>query len=679
MLMLFPKRITSLLLTTSFALILLQTSCTHAPKSIEKEPNLADAESALLDVDPNIDRPTREIFGKDVETIAIFGTNDIHGNLAPLELKSREADGVTPQNYQAGGVATLASYVNIVRQEFGAAFLWLDAGDEFQGSIESNLAQGAPMVDFFNTSRLNAAAVGNHEFDYGPDSSATGESTDRLGALKSRIRQAKYPYLSANIFDKSSQQFASHLLPGLNDRALLQIGRVKVGVVGLSTTETPRTTSAVNIRSLEFKELRDITLNQATKLRQEGADVVVLVAHVGLKCERGRASPAHHIRKPADPIGECGKKDEMVQLLKALPTGTIDAVVAGHSHQVVHHWIEGVPVVQGGAYGRYFNIIYLSFDLKAHKVLPQLTRIEGPVPVCTQVFKNQHDCNGDRNAPKSGRGALVAANFHGKPIGVDPIIQKQLEPVIARSAEKKKEFIAEAARPIDHDRFHESPLGNFVADALRKAVNADTALMNSGGIRSNLEQGAITYGDIFRVLPFDNTVVKLTVTGKELKILFRVAESGSKGFPPISGLRVNLLHAEANAPSTDLNGDGKLEAWEANRLLEITMQDGTPIDDQKNYTVATLDFLRTGGDDLGYPMSIIPDSRVDTSAILVRDAAIHHLKDLSKLGPIHSVAASLIDPLHPRMRFEKPQAPAKKGKARGKRKNRSKRSKTHSA
>ncbi|NDD92722.1 hypothetical protein EBZ37_11610, partial [bacterium] len=144
------------------------TSCAHSPAPVEKQTALLDGETLAPEADPNIGRPTREIFGKDIETIAILGTNDIHGNLAPLELKTREPEGTSPLPYTAAGVSALASYIGITRQEFDSAFLWLDAGDEFQGTIESNLAQGAPIVDFFNQNLLHAAAIGNHEFDYGP-------------------------------------------------------------------------------------------------------------------------------------------------------------------------------------------------------------------------------------------------------------------------------------------------------------------------------------------------------------------------------------------------------------------------------------------------------------------------------------------------------------------------------
>ena len=90
-------------------------------------------------------------------------------------------------------------------------------------------------------------------------------------------------------------------------------------------------------------------------------------------------------------------------------------------------------------------------------------------------------------------------------------------------------------------------------------TGAQVALMNAGGIRAPWEQGPITFGAVFRTLPFDNEVVKTHVTGKQLKLILRVAESGSRGFVSVSGVKLRVIHPDADAPSSDLNGDGKID------------------------------------------------------------------------------------------------------------------------
>ena len=156
------------------------------------------------------ERPSRE---SDLETLVILGTNDIHGALAPLKFKSKEKQGITSVEYTAGGAAMLASAVRVLREEYGSRFLWLDAGDEFQGSILSNIEHGAPMVSWFNENGLTAAAVGNHEFDFG------------INSLKSRMAEAKYPYLAANLWDKASGQRTD--LPNTLPHTLVRAGLPK--------------------------------------------------------------------------------------------------------------------------------------------------------------------------------------------------------------------------------------------------------------------------------------------------------------------------------------------------------------------------------------------------------------------------------------------------------------------
>src|SRR5206468_4201602 len=118
-------------------------------------------------------------------------------------------------------------------------------------------------------------------------------------------------------------------------------------------------------------------------------------------------------------------------------------------------------------------------------------------------------------------------------------------------------------------------------------------------------------------------------------------ESGARGFFPVSGIVVRMITPDAAAPSDDLNGDGRLEPWELNRLLGATLEDGRPIQDSGNYTLATMDFLVTGGDDMGWAMDRVPQSRKQLNAGgLVRDAIVEYL---GKHSPVNTVSAPLVD------------------------------------
>lgn len=582
----------------------------------------------------------------DLETVAIMGINDFHGSLTPRTLKTREAPGFEPMEYTRGGAALLSSYVRILRSQFKDRFLLLDAGDEFQGSIESNLQEGAPVVSFFNLLKLNAAALGNHEFDFGPVGSDT---TDVLGALKERMLQAQYPYVTANTIEKSSGKFPP--FPNTYPSILLKAGKLKIGVIGLITRDTPVTTRAEYVQDLVFTDLKEATLREASSLRNQGAEIVIAVAHVGLKCQLGRAHPASTFRKESDPLGECNPKDELVVLLNALPPGTLDAVVSGHSHQIIHHWVRGVPVIQGGAYNQYFNIIYLTYDWTQKKLLRDRTRIEGPVPVCPKIFEHQGDCNGEIAPPKQGRGNLITPRFHGVRVEADSSIEDFLNPILERTKIEKNRILGFAERPISHVRTHESELGNLFADILREKVNADVSIINPGGIRAPFEQGVITFETLFRSVPFDNAISLLTLTGKELKLLVQIAENGIRGIFPFSGMCIKLIGLDQEAPSVDLNKDHKTEPWEVNRVVSIKLADGSPISDKKLYKVATVDFLVTGGDDMGWIMSQIPQDRIQLNAGgLARDAIEN---SILKSGHLNSFERPLVDPKNPRVQFVK--------------------------
>jgi 5'-nucleotidase len=174
---------------------------------------------------------------------------------------------------------------------------------------------------------------------------------------------------------------------------------------------------------------------------------------------------------------------------------------------------------------------------------------------------------------------------------------------------------------------HEAPLGNFIADAMREGLKADLAVMNPGGIRASIEAGEVRYEDVYRTFPFDNAVVSLELNEKQLKLLLRVMQSGARGYYPVSGMKLTLLDSSAPAQRDDLNGDSKIAPWEINRLVSVTLEDGSPLQADRTYRVAIPDFLVSGGDDLGWVMSQFPKSAIHREGSLdLREAVIAHFK-----------------------------------------------------
>lgn len=591
----------------------------------------------------------------DLQTVAILGMNDFHGALLARELKS-------PEPHTAGGAAILARHVEILREVFGPNFFVLDGGDQFQGTLESNAAEGKPVVEFFNRIGMSAAAVGNHEFDFGPEGEvdAGTPGSDLRGALKARMNEARYPYLAANIRYKNGKELTD--FNNLKASVMLQAGRLKIGVVGLATLHTPVTTRPEHVPDLIFTDAAEATLRESKKLRKAGAHLVLVLAHQGLRCDRMRPEPAL-LRRANDAEGSCDPHDEIPELINALPKGTIDGVIAGHTHQVVHHYLNGIPVIEAGANGLYYNLLYFTWDWRQNKLVSTDTAIEGPVPVCEKIFENQGDCNGLRSAPRNGRGSLVTPKFHGATIKPVSEIAKWAKDV-ARSVDSiKSRVVGSAAGALTHDRTREAPLGNFITDAMRVALKADIAISNPGGIRANIEAGTIRYEDVFRSFPFDNDVVVLNLNEKQLKLLLRVTQSGSRGYFPTSGLRLTLVDSSEPAEGDDLNRDRKIDPWEMDRFVSATLEDGTPLSPKRMYRVAIPDFLVSGGDDLTWVMAQIPKNQIlREGAVYMRDAAIAHFE---RSPGVNAPENPLVRPQTPRVIFVK--SKPKTGKSRKRR------------
>ncbi len=583
----------------------------------------------------------------DEQTIVIMGLNDVHGALLPRQMKIKEEGTRTPLTFEAGGAAVLASHVELLRRVFGANFFLFDAGDEFQGTLESNASEGKHVVEFFNRIGVSAAAVGNHEFDFGPEGDAPLDAAgaDVRGALKARMREARYPYLSANMAYRDGRPLD---FPNLQPSILLQAGRLKVGVIGLSTVMTPVTTRPEFVKDLAFSPGAQATLREARKLRKQGAHVIVVVAHAGLVCERRRPEPGL-LRRPIDPEGPCEPHEEIPQMLEALPPGTVDAVVSGHTHQVIHHYVRGVPVIQSGANAQYYNLIYLTWNWREKRLVDRDVVIEGPVPICEKVFENQGDCNGMRPAPAQGRGRMITPRFHGAAIRPSKEILSWVRNVDEQVLPLKKRVVGEAIRPLEHIRQRESDLGNLITDAMRDIMNADIAITNPGGIRSNIDAGPIRYEDVFRAFPFDNDIRIVEMTESEIRLMLQTAQSGARGYFPVSGLRLKVVSWDRPAEGRDLNGDRKIEPWEMDRLVSVTLSDGSPLRKGKLYRVAVPDFLVSGGDDMGHAFSRVPKSRIHTEGgVYMRDAM---LAWLTKTGPVNAPTNPLVRPDAPRLIF----------------------------
>ena len=185
---------------------------------------------------------------------------------------------------------------------------------------------------------------------------------------------------------------------------------VKVGVIGLTTVDTPQTSSGFTdhmFPDYQFKEYADIVAQEAKALRDSGAWIVVVVAHEGDHCPT--QSLNNSIWKNTTVQEPC-PDGQISEMIEKLPRGTIDAVVQGHRHEIIHFYKNGVPIAGSTNGGYYFNIIHLTINKKTKKVVD--SSIEGPIPVCDKIFSNTNRCDYVRPEDISRVGNLVPWKFH---------------------------------------------------------------------------------------------------------------------------------------------------------------------------------------------------------------------------------------------------------------------------
>jgi len=479
--------------------------------------------------------------------LRIIATNDFHGALEPRP----DANGV-----RRGGAAYVAAAIDRARNECvpSCETLLLDAGDLFQGTPASNLSYGRPVVEYYNRMGYAAAALGNHEFDWGTDS------------LRARMRQAKFGIFGANVRYTDGRD-----VKWIPNDTIVRRGTTRIGIIGVSTVSTPTTTRAANVVGLRFDDPAPIVDSIGTALRKRGANFVVVIAHAGASCGRDGAS-------------ECG--GEIIDLARKITT-RVDAIVSGHTHTLVNTEVNGIPIVQARSSGRAIDVLDIPLGTNAN------------LPVRHQVRE-------------------LATDTLKPVLAIDSIVSR----AVAQVAPLVDQHVATipATLPRQGSQY---PLGNLIADAQRWAAKGDVAIMNNGGIRTELRAGEATYGSLFELQPFGNTLYSLTMTGAQLRGLVEAMLAKSVN-DHVSGMTIKFDPAKPAG----------------SRIVSVTMADGTPLSDARTYNVIVNDFIATGGE--GYNAG----GRATASKplnIVDLDALIDYLKSLP--SPISAPTEIRIAPI----------------------------------
>jgi 2',3'-cyclic-nucleotide 2'-phosphodiesterase (5'-nucleotidase family) len=425
-----------------------------------------------------------------------------------------------------GGIARVGTLQKKIRSG-SPNTLFLLSGDFISPSVASRLFKGKQMVAALNAAGLDIATLGNHEFDFGPD------------VLRERMKESQFAYTIANVFDKQTGK----PFGGASRYIIRELGGVRVAVFGLLLAETASISAPGP--GVRFDDPVAVGKQLSRELRREGADIIIALTHLTMRDDKRIAAEAD-----------------------------VDLIVGGHEHELLESVAGRTLITKMGSDARNLGRIDLN-----------LARVTS-APISRPGVSR-------RRLSHMARYKLQSVDLQAVPV-TDSVTDDPEVAAVVGEYEKQLnaslgEVIGKTSIALDARasviRRGESNLGNFLADVYKQAVGADCGLLNSGGIRSDTTYGPgdLTKKDILSILPFENTLVKVRLTGGHLK---RVLENGVSAageedgrFPQVSGISFTY---DAGRPV-------------GSRVTSIEVG-GKTVEPERYYTMAVNAYLLGGGD-----------------------------------------------------------------------------------
>ena len=488
------KKLLSLLLTLAMACSLAVT---------------ASAEEAVVTAaDPDLTGST-----------IILHTNDVHGGIAGY-----------------AQVSALKQYY----QKCGAYVLLFDAGDFIQGDPTVSASQGTTAIELMNLAGYDAAALGNHEFDYGYDN------------LVKLSKAAKFPILSANTLYNGKTAFGDNKIFTAPDGT-------KIGVFGLETPETATKAHPGKIKGVTFpagQEMFKIAQKQVDALKSQGCGIIVCLGHLGIDNE--------------------SMGNRSIDLLNAVKG--IDVFIDGHSHSTEEEIVE-----KTNADRKVGETILTSTGTKLENI--------GVVTIKDSAITTE--C-----VPTEGIEIPADSEIAARAAAIIAEVDAEYGTVFAKTE------VTLNGEKAPGNRTEETNLGDLITDALvwkatQEGEAVDAAITNGGGIRATIEAGDITKKDINTVLPFGNTLSIIKITGSELLEVLEASTfctpEAIGGFPQVSGIEFTVDTTKAYDADAEYPGTTYFAPKSINRVTIKTVG-GKDFDPAATYTIATNDFMASGGD-----------------------------------------------------------------------------------
>ncbi|MBO1513710.1 DUF6359 domain-containing protein [Metabacillus bambusae] len=446
-------------------------------------------------------------------SVQLLGVNDLHG-------KVDITGTVSGANY--GRMDYLAAHLR-QRETTNPNTLIVHAGDMVGGSSPvSALLQDEPTVEMMESIGFDVGTVGNHEFDEGVEEMLRLINGGDHENGTPNYDGIDFPMVAANVEYKDSGSLV------LDPYAIKEVDGAKIGFIGVATVETPNMIISKGNEHIQFTDEAEAINKYVPELQEKGVEAIVILAHV-----------------PGNQSGETASGD--IASIATKVNDAVDVIFAAHNHVKLDAVVDNKLIVQAWEYGKAFSDVELEID-----------RFSG------DIVKKSAD--------------IVDVVQDG--ITPDAEVKAILDNYLEEVGPKLNEVIGVAGSEMaggytQKGLIGDNALGNLIADGMAVAMDSDFALMNGGGFRDDLNAGEITWNELFNIQPFGNTLVKLEVSGSDMRA---------------------IINSQFSSYGPDVSIAGFSYTWDSTKgsygeVIDMYLPDGSKLDPDKTYTVTVNNYM----------------------------------------------------------------------------------------
>nr|WP_236636261.1 bifunctional 2',3'-cyclic-nucleotide 2'-phosphodiesterase/3'-nucleotidase [Pradoshia eiseniae] len=475
-------------------------------------------------------------------SIQLLSMNDLHGQL----------DTVTTVDGKTAGKIEYTAAALKEREALNPNTFIVHSGDMIGGSpLLSASFQDEPTVEVMEAIGFDAGTLGNHEFDEGIDELKRMISGGDHEKGTKGYDGMDFPVVAANAYDTRDNELIT------DPYTILEAEGQKIGVIGVVTQETPEMIVRKGNETLKITDEVEAINTYTEELKKEGIEAIIVLAH-----------------NPATQDGYTDRYD--ASRIAEQINDEVDIIFAAHNHVGVNRVVDNKLIVQAYSYGSAIADV----DIEIDPVTGDIFHKEAEI---VTVFQDDYTPDPEVIAIMDKYTALV-------------------EPIKAQVVGQSAETLIKGYPTIAQTN-SDLALGNLIADGMRVAMDADFAMMNGGGVRSPLEAGEVTFGDLFAIQPFGNVLNKATLSGADIAVVLDEQITARGLDYHISGLKYTYTYDDET---------------KTGKVVDIFLEDGSKIDPEKEYTVVVNNYMytniSTSFDELASSMEVGPvdiDATVD--------------------------------------------------------------------